>query len=111
MRFYRKKELISYLQEMKCKQQKLLVLQEKYQEILYDLQECAIIIGEEVETEKTTHSKTIVKKLEDYCEMIYQISLLEGQAILQKHVDKLDCMISQIVQKMREMSTDKIRYY
>lgn len=109
MRFYRKKELISYLQEMKCKQQKLLVLQEKYQEILYDLQECAIIIGEEVETEETTHSKTIVKKLEDYCEMIYQISLLEGQAILQKHVDKLDCIISQIIQKMREMSTDKIR--
>ena len=63
MRFYRKKELISYLQEMKCKQQKLLVLQEKYQEILYDLQECAIIIGEEVETEESTHSKEIRRLL------------------------------------------------
>ena len=45
MRFYRKKELISYLKEMKCKQQKLLLLQKNYQEILFDLQECAIIIG------------------------------------------------------------------
>ena len=109
MRFYRKKELISYLKEMKCKQQKLLLLQKNYQEILFDLQECAIIIGEEIEREDTIDSKIIVKILEDYCEIIYQISLLNAQAITQKYVDNLDDKLSQVIFKVHEMHTDKIK--
>lgn len=109
MRFYRKKELISYLKEMKCKQQNLLLLQKNYQEILFDLQECAIIIGEEIEREDTIDSKIIVKILEDYCEIIYQISLLNAQAITQKYVDNLDDKLSQVIFKVHEMHTDKIK--
>lgn len=109
MRRRAKREIIDALINMQKAQERLKnpMQQEQKVRFLTELQGLAIQIGEEIE--KTSGTESIVKELESYCEVLYQISMEKDSAKKSFNLcAQLKSILESVQKAVEETETDKL---
>lgn len=78
-----------------------------YELVLCESQQCAIVIGNDIE-KRGESSKNIIEKLEVYCEEIYQLSLvLQNKETIKKRINHMQRLLTEIRNGIKfELSPD-----
>lgn len=113
MRVYKKKEILNLIESMRKIHKRLYTISQNCKDKEYDclniLQETAIVIGGELEATRQKDIISLVKILEEYCEDVYQCSIIKNSLGNKFYLEQMDKKILVVRNKLlNEIETDRL---